>query len=121
VLVAITAAQPSFAQTFITVQDALPGCQQALQLEENAPYPVLLDVVECASTAASLSTVMHLNCVYRTEGYVTHPNLSAGNPPSSLAAIQAFVNWAQDNPAAWDMDFRHAMIFVISGEFPCSF
>lgn len=112
---------PLSAQDVTTVQDMLPGCETALNLAAAVPGTAEWEAgLYCLGVAMGAMTVMGLNCGTATHlGLAPYPSLTSEAPPSTSAAVQAFVNRARANPQIWGDHFATSMIGAIASAFPC--
>lgn len=101
-----------------SVQTMLPACEALLHSDANSP-PNEFDQAICIGFAVGVSWVTSLNCLTRQDGYRPADFASASPPPTNLATVQAYVNWARANPQRWGDPFDEAMLIAIVETFPC--
>jgi len=106
-------------QAEIIVQDMLPGCNAAATMDQSADNKTFNDASFCLGLMLGTMQLMSFNCSAIEAGFSTPPQLRAEMPPSTGAAAQAFVNWAKENPQAWDNHFVSGAIHAIREAFPC--
>ena len=104
------APSPSHAVEYRTVQTLLENCESNEAIENAL----------CAGLISGVGSVLDFNCGYSAEGYNMPETLMADvDRVTNGALIQAFKNWARDNPENWGDTDLHGMVFAISSKFPC--
>ncbi len=110
---------PAAAQGAVsTVQDVLGGCAVAANAR-GASKAGSLSAAFCMGLSAGVAQILSFNCEKAAQGFNSHPQLRAANPPSRAAAAQAFVDWANANPDKWDWHFSLGMVSALTEAFPC--
>lgn len=109
------------AATAQSIGDMLPSCEAALALADRTNRSnVDEDSVFCLGIAEGVMTTMWFNCEHLRSGlFSPSPILSASFPPSRYAAVQAFVNWARENPHEWGYSAAAGMANALALGFPC--
>lgn len=107
-----------FAQSnTLTVQELLDSCEHALGLGEGRT-PVRPGWY-CVGLVDGVVVGLNLHCQSKSYGNAPEQSLLIGDVPSTGAAMQAFVNWARNNPGQWDMSPNFAMMTALTSAFPC--
>ena len=112
--------QESGAFPLQTVQDALIACANVgigREMPDDATRAEDLLAGMCIGVAWGVNTALQGNCWSKSQG--ANPSLAA-SPISVGATIQAFRNWAEQNPSSWDDDFAIVLVVLTAREFPCA-
>ncbi len=105
------APSPSHAAGGRTVEMLLKICENDTGME----------LIVCDAVIGSVASVLSLNCGYSTKGYSMPEALKADvSGATNGALIQAFKNWASDNPQALSVDERTGVIIALASTFPCN-
>jgi hypothetical protein len=73
----------------------------------------------CLGMTDGVARIMTLNCFSVKDGAKPEAYLSADPPPSTRAAVQAFLNWAKENPQEWGEEFNVGLMQSMYLTFPC--
>ncbi len=104
------APSPSHAVEDRTVQTLLENCESNEAIENAL----------CAGLISGVGSVLDFNCGYSAEGYNIPDYLMADiDGVTNGALIQAFKNWARDNPQTWKYSEIAGVVFAINSTFPC--
>lgn len=105
-----------------TVQDMIPGCEEAATYSAGRSQPSD-DAIFCLGTASGLAALLDHNCIFLPYLNFTAPVeplfLKGSIPPSNAAAAQGFVNWARQHPEEWKEDFFISFAKALAETFPC--
>ncbi len=103
----------------VTVSDLLHGCEGLLAIrgQDGATLEEASDWGRCLGFVRGVTAVLVYACWSRSEGYM--PMMASGSPPSTEASIQAFVNWARENPDLWAENAEDGVIPSIMTVWPC--
>lgn len=99
------------------VQEIRPGCRMASG--GTGSSKLIGDAEFCLRLAAGISAVLAMNCWELENGFSPSSALTAGQPPSYGAAVQAFMNWSDKNPDKWGWHSSLGMAAAIREAFPC--
>lgn len=94
-----------------SVQRGLAECRSA------ADGGFSYEAGRCIGVASGVGSMLAVNCYSIGDGY--SPSLKATAPPSTGAAVQAFINWAEDHPERWGDLFAFGMARALVEAFPC--
>ena len=107
-------ASPASASSF-TVRDMLPWCEGYLV---DGPKDVM--AAYCLGAVTGIHAVMQINCEISRNLPAPRPPLPAADGAGiAEARLQAFVNWARNNPTEWETDFRVGVMKATSETWPC--
>lgn len=95
----------------ITVSDMLSHCEESLSGEQHAIHGY------CMGNIMGIGAMMTINCVQSIDGLPRHLKMSS--LPATNAGVQAFVNWARNNPAQWGDLFIVGIMRALSETWPC--
>lgn len=103
-----------------SVQGTLRSCEALSRLEagERLSDAELAAAGECGAFMRGVGTVLVYGCTSKEEGYF--PLYVADAPPSTGAAVQAYINWARANPALWGESAVDGIILALMEAFPCT-
>jgi hypothetical protein len=118
----LSATSPVDAQVS-TVADAMHLCTEAgHRLTRPVTPQEAHDIGFCAGVAAGVAWVMMSNCnVYRIapNTYSAGSGLRAAPPITLGAALQAFRNWARENPQFWNEPMPEGAVRGLNKGIPC--
>ena len=100
-----------------TVGEAIAFCEGVFL--DQTTWQGAAHASHCLGVTDGVARIMTLNCFSAGDGAKPEVYLSAEPPPSTKAAVRAFLNWADDNPQEWDEKFNEGVMQSMALTFPC--
>ena len=101
-----------------SVQRLLFACEAAATPRSINSADDQYEAALCMGSVRGVGVMLAYNCSSKEEGYL--PLYQADVPPSLGAAIQAYVNWARENPDMWGEQSQDGIILALMETFPCN-
>ena len=100
-----------------TVQDGRAACRGFMDGGGSMTTNVeLISAGRCTGMVDGITRLMVINCAFAQ----AHPAIPRAEAPYTTgAAIQVFLNWADDHPERWGDDFADGVMKAIQETFPC--
>ncbi len=105
-----------------SVRTMLRSCEVAIDFAKSgdlteATAEEALLIGTCFGMARGVGSMLAYACSSKEEGYL--PLYAAGVPHSNEALVQAFVNWARENPDMWQEDASDGLLLSTMITWPC--
>lgn len=75
--------------------------------------------VLCGGLVEGTAQMLVWNCVTRDYGWRPDSTVVAGPPPSLEAAVEAFLDWARDDPRRTEEEWHLGLTSALTEAFPC--
>lgn len=102
----------SFGQVEMTVQNTLSACDAPIGSSDH---------MYCLGLVSGTLAMMSATCRFIREGFGGNPIIASdGSEVTVGAALQAFKNWARDNPQEWSKRDNAGIVIALRTTFPCN-
>lgn len=99
-----------------TIQDGLNACRKFMGGQGISDVD-FISAGRCTGMVDGIVRVMVINCAFEPQAHPAIPRSEA--PHTTGAAIQTFINWADDHPERWGDDFADGVMKAVQEKFPC--